>query len=423
MTTIAQGVKGFNNFFRELKAAVGSAVTQWLEEQLEAEVSSWLQRGHHQRRGKVGQRRTQAVCRRCGTHLAKAFSRNGHRLRQLVTTYGVLNFWLPRVVCECGGSVHIPFSILTPWQRLWDDVVEQVEGWARLGLSLRQMQGELGERLGTQVGLRTLNACVGTVSAPLGLALTSVPPVVMLDAIWLTLLTDTSHTQPDRLGRQRRVKARHKVCVLVALGLYPQTQRWGILGWAVADSESQAAWERLLVPLEQRGLYRERGLELFIHDGGSGLIAALNLLYPHIPHQRCLFHKLRNLWHAIHPPPAFARPDAQAFKRDLLQQVATLFYAPSADEAAHLRDTFCDQWRGSQPNLVDTLRRDWQDSIAAFRVLARFPNWPRTCLRTTSLLERLNRTLRRYFRAASAYHSQAGLIAAVTRVLAPIRLI
>jgi hypothetical protein len=165
---------------------------------------------------------------------------------------------------------------------------------------------------------------VGKVSAPLGLELTSVPPVVMLDAIWLTVLTDTSQTNTDRLGRQRMVKTRHKVCVLVALGLYPQSQRWGILGWEVADSESQAAWERLLLSLEQRGLFRERGLELFIHDGGSGLIAALTLLYPHLPHQRCLFHKLRNLWHAIHPPAPLARADAHAFKGDLLQQGATV---------------------------------------------------------------------------------------------------
>jgi transposase-like protein len=273
------------------------------------------------------------------------------------------------------------------------------------------------------VGLRKLNAWVGKVSAPLGLELTSVPPVVMLDAIWLTVLTDTSQTNTDRLGRQRMVKTRHKVCVLVALGLYPQSQRWGILGWEVADSESQAAWERLLLSLEQRGLFRERGLELFIHDGGSGLIAALTLLYPHLPHQRCLFHKLRNLWHAIHPPAPLARADAHAFKGDLLQQGATVFYAPCADPAARQRDSFGDQWPVCQPALVHILCRDWQDSIAAFRVLARFPNWPRTCLRTTSLLERLNRTLRPYFGNASAYHSPAGFSAAVTRVLAPIRLI
>jgi hypothetical protein len=51
----------------------------------------------------------------------------------------------------------------------------------------------------------------------------------------------------------------------------------------------------------------------------------------------------------------------------------------------------------------------------------RFPNWAVTALRTTSLLERVNRMLRYFFRAAGAFHSLAGLRAAVARVLAPYR--
>jgi hypothetical protein len=55
-------------------------------------------------------------------------------------------------------------------------------------------------------------------------------------------------------------------------------------------------------------------------------------------------------------------------------------------------------------------------------MLARFPNCTRSALRTTSLLERVNRILRRLFRAAEAYHSVSGLLATVTRVLNPMRL-
>ena len=206
------------------------------------------------------------------------------------------------------------------------------------------------------------------------------------------------------------------------MGIYPQNQRWGILGWELADSEDQAAWERLLVPLENRGLYRERGLELLIHDGGKGLIAALNFIYPHIPHQRCLFHKLRNLWHAIQTPEGMLREDKKELKRELIQQVAEVFYASTPEEAYQLRDAFCSQWQDTQPEMVAILKRDWRDSIAFYRVLARFPKWPRRTLRTTSLLERVNRILRRLFRAAGAYHSTSGLLATVARILSPMRL-
>ncbi len=414
--------KGIKSFIEELQGVVGEVIGQGIEAQLEAEVDTWLYRGHHERRAGIT-RSSRAYCQRCGTQSARAFSRNGHRQRQLLTRYGVVSFWLPRVVCTCGGSVHIPFSILQPYQRLWEDLLEQISRWADLGLSLRQMQGEIGHQLKTQVGLRKLNETVQAVGSPVPLEFRSVPPIIMLDAIWVTLLDDTQAMRKDRQGRQRRVKARQKVCLLVALGLYPQSQRWGILGWHLAESESQAAWEALLLPLEQRGLYRERGLELFIHDGGSGLIAALQFLYPHIPHQRCVFHKLRNLWHSIRVPEGLSRQDARTFKRELLTAVQPIFYAADAASAVQLRDAVCHQWRTSQPDFIATLLRDWQETIAFYRVLKRFPDWNRSTLRTTSLLERINRMLRRLFRAAGSFKSPAGLCAATTRVLRPFLLI
>lgn len=419
---IPESAKKFNEFVSELQEQVIRYVSQRIESQLESEVASWLYRGHHQRRKEV-KRSSQAQCQRCGTQKARAFSRNGHRKRQLVTRYGVLSFWLPRVVCECGGSVNIPFSILQPYQRLWDDVLRQISRWAQLGLSLRQMQGEIGEQMGTQVGLRKLNTVVQDVSITPSIELKSVPPVVMLDAIWVTLLQDSTNTQVDRINRQRVVKVRHKVCVLIALGLYPQSARWGILAWHIADDESQSAWEALLLPIEQRGLYRQRGLELLIHDGGKGLIAALNLIYPSIPHQRCSFHKLRNLWHSIQTPQAMTSHERHAFKRSLIQQVRAIFYASNEIEARSLYDEISMQYWETQASFVATLQRDWQDTIAFFKVLKRFPNWHRTALRTTSLLERVNRMLRRLFRPAGAFHSTSGLIATVARVLIPKRLI
>lgn len=422
MKNIAGRLTTVNDFLSNLQQRLRQIVSEELQSQLDGEVTTWLHRAYHQRRGPM-QRQTQARCQRCGTCSARAFSRNGHRPRQLLTSYGVVCFWLPRVVCACGGSVSIPFSVLRPYQRWWDDVTQQVQRWAQWGVSLRQMQATMGDTLHTQVGLRKLNTLTRQTVRSVVQELTSVPPVVMLDAIWITLLEDTSSTRKDRLQRERPVKAGKKVCVLVALGLYPQSGRWGILGWDIADGESQDAWEMLLVNLEQRGVYRQRGLELLIHDGGSGLIAALNQVYPHIPHQRCLFHKLRNLRASIHVPAGMPHAQVRAFKHELLQQVQPIFRAEELATAVRLRDAFCQQHATTQPGLVATLQRDWDESVAFFRVLKRYPNWPRSALRTTSLLERVNRMLRRLFRAANAYHSPTGLFADVARVLHPFQLI
>jgi putative transposase len=419
---INQSLQGFNSFFVDLKQKLCEIVKQEVEQQLEKDVSQCLYRSHHERRSGI-KRYSQAYCQSCGSQEARRFMRNGHRKRQIVTSYGVVTFWMPRVVCECGGSVKIPFSILQPYQQIWEDVLIQIDRWADLGLSLRQMQDEIGEQVGTQVGLGTLNKQVQNVETSPAIELTSVPPVIMLDAIWLTLLEDRGETQMDSLERHRSLKTGRKVCVLVALGLYPQTGRWGILGWELADAESQEAWEKLLLPLEARGLYRQRGLELFIHDGGSGLIAALNFLYPKIPHQRCAFHKLRNLWQALQPPEGLSRQEKRGFKADVIRKTAQIFDAVNLEHAQHIRDNIVQEYRDSQPNFVATLQRDWHETIAFYQVLRRFPHWRRTALRTTSLLERVNRMLRRLFRPAGAFHSITGLLAAVARVLHPKRLI
>jgi len=409
-------------FLDDLYRHFNQLMCQSIEKQLESDVDKWLYRAPHKRRKGVC-RVSQAECQRCGSRKAQDFRRNGHRKRQVVTGVGVVDFWLPRVVCQCGGSVDIPFSILRPYQQIWSDIELQVDRWADLGLSLRQMQTELGHQSHTQIGLRSLNQIINQHKSVTTIKLSSVPPVVMLDAIWVTLLQPTGASQQDQLKRKRQVKARHKVCVLVALGLYPQSQRWGILAWHMADSESQEAWEALLLPLEERGLYRQQGLELLIHDGGKGLTASLNLLYPTIPHQRCSFHKLRNLWHSIQVPDGLSRDERQELKRDILQQAQTIFYAHDAREAEHIRQTLIQQFQHSQSQFVETLRRDWDDTIAFFRVLKQFPDWRRTALRTTSLLERVNRMLRRLFRPKGAFHSTYGLLACVNRVLSPKRLI
>jgi transposase-like protein len=89
----------------------------------------------------------------------------------------------------------------------------------------------------------------------------------------------------------------------------------------------------------------------------------------------------------------------------LLQPIQSIFYAEDEAEAIQLRDSFICVFAQKQPELVATLQRDWQETIAFFRVLKHFPDWQRTALRTTSLLERVNRMLRRLFRPKGAFHS------------------
>ena len=114
---IKQNPERIKSFLTEIQKQLAEETCRMIEAQLEDEVTNWLYRDYHERKAKV-KRHSQAQCQGCGSVEACNFMRNGHRKRQLVSKLGVLDFWLPRVVCQCGGSVKVPFSILKPYQQI-----------------------------------------------------------------------------------------------------------------------------------------------------------------------------------------------------------------------------------------------------------------------------------------------------------------
>ena len=122
-----------------------------------------------------------------------------------------------------------------------------------------------------------------------------VPPILQVDAIWITEMRPNGQMRRDRRGRRRPVKGRFKRPVFIAMGVWPDEERSEILLWQLGDSEEAQAWIDFLSLLEAQGIRGESGLELIIHDGGGGLCAAVRFVYFDADQQRCLFHKLRNI--------------------------------------------------------------------------------------------------------------------------------
>lgn len=199
-------------------------VARCIEEALEAEVTSLLGREWYERRQPPGEQ-TAAQCNRCGSRDAQDFRRDGHYSRYLNTAWGRLKIRVPQLECVCEGSVKIPFQTLRSRQRIWDDLEGEIReryGW---GMSLRWIKACLDARLKSSVGLRTLNERVRQMAQLVDpwrqRRLTDVPPVVRVDGIWITLMTETGEVKRDRLGRERAVKKGQKVPILVAQGVWP----------------------------------------------------------------------------------------------------------------------------------------------------------------------------------------------------------
>jgi hypothetical protein len=393
-------------------------IGQGIGERLLSAAEHVLGRAPYVRRGHVSYSLEQTrACPQCHAVQSQCFSRNGSRLRHLLTRWGEVPLRWPRFVCACGGSITLDLDDwLAPYQRIGCDVDAQIQRWGALSVSLREMQGELAHSYMGVLGQRTLlqrlhqlqNLTPGADERP-------TPPIVQFDAIWFTQLCATGQWRTDRKGRRRPVKSRRKRCLLLALGIWPETGRQEVLAWHLADSEDTESWLTFLSQLEEQGLRGETGLELIIHDGGSGLCSALQTIHFDATEQRCLFHKLRNIWQAIHVAEELPTHERKRQRRAIYHDFVAIFQAKQRSTVLRRALKVVQKYRTTQPEAVATLRRNFRATVAYFLLRERHPTWARHFLRTTSRLERFNRRLRRRIRSANAYHSDAGVLAMIAQ--------
>ena len=398
----------------EAQAFLDHLMSQRLTSRLHQAVDRLLGRWRYERRASVPDHWEQVgACQRCGSHRCDHFSRNGSRRRTLTFLDFQAHLRLPRVVCQCGGSVRLVFDgLIRPYQRIGDDVDAQIRRWSHLRLSLREMQAELAHsRLGS-LGHRTLTERLHQLrELTPEIDPREVPPILQIDAIWCTQLQATAEQHVDRRGRRRTRKQGHKRPIFIALGVWPESGRREVLAWQLGASEEAQAWLAFLTYLEEQGIRGANGLRLLIHDGGSGLCAALQTVDFDAAQQRCLFHKLRNIADALQLDPQLTPKQRRRQRRAILKDFAAIWDATDYATALHRYVRVCRQYRHTQPAAVATLRRDFRSTLTYYQIQRQHPTWPRASLRTTSYLERLNRRLRQRFRSANAYHSDQGVLA------------
>ena len=247
--------------------------------------------------------------------------------------------------------------------------------------------------LGRSVGLRTINERINQIEPLLQQArsepIVDVPAVVQFDGIWLREQTQTDTIKLDKRGRKRKKRKGKKVVLLVALGLWADgSGKREILDWQVADGESKAAWEPFVHRLWERGLRPENGLQAVLE-------------------QRCIFHKLRNVADKCREE---LKGDAnKETRKQLMEQASVIYQAESAEEARQRLTAFAEQWRARTHKAVATLERDFEQTIAFYTL----DGVARELIRTTSLLERTNRELRRKFRQVCCFGSLTGAEVAI----------
>jgi len=184
----------------------------------------------------------------------------------------------------------------------------------------------------------------------------------------------------------------------------------------IGAAEDQSSWQELLYKLGTMG-YRADELRLLICDGSPGFEAARQRVFPSVPLQRCIFHKIRNFIRAILVPPDLDRKAAREFRQPFIAQVCTIWQAEYEGQARKIHEALCQQWVKGQPKAVAVLQRDFDLTLTFYQVRRDAAEqgslWRPSLLRTTSHLERENRNFRCRLRKAVVFHSSDGLSAAI----------
>ena len=400
-----------------IREAIIPQVSRIFNQALCAEVTNWLGRDKGQHRASVTATVSSLQCPVCGRRETLDFVRKGYYERGVVTQWGLAPLAMPRVKCVCGHSPTIPFSLLAPYDRLWSDMDGLSLEYTALSLSLRSTVTVL-ERISDQaisIGTvqRRVKGTARVATAHLQQKVTDSPAVIMVDGLWGTVMQDTGRKKKDKKGRLRKVKGAKKVPVLVAFGVDPHTGKKTVLAWVQATAEDLAGWTRLLTALHERGVHWQSGLRLFIHDGSRGLEAAWEMVdFGPVRRQRCVFHKLKNVVRAVVGSETMTREEKKERVKAVLTDACTIYQAATAAEARQRASAFGATWIDREPKAVATIERDFEQTLTCYAVQeqaqAAGQMWLLSSLRSTSALERFNRSLRTKWRQAGAFWSEDG---------------
>ncbi|MBF0385096.1 MAG: IS256 family transposase [Candidatus Omnitrophica bacterium] len=175
-----------------------------------------------------------------------------------------------------------------------------------------------------------------------------------------------------------------KILILVAYGITMFGKK-ELIDFRFATAESSSACEGFLNDLYRRGL-EGKNLKLVITDGSKGFASGIDLVFPHVLHQRCWVHKLRNANKHIR------KNDIKAFKADARK----IYTADSHREAVRAFKTLRRRWGSIYPKAVHCLEQDLDHLLAFLQIPIKeqYREFIRRQIRTTNSIERAFRNVR-----------------------------
>ena len=288
--------------------------------------------------------------------------RNGSRERQLTTRIGTLNLEVPRHRKE-------PFHtmVLENYRRSEASLIATMVQMVIAGVSTRKVAKVVETLCGQSFSKSTVSALCKTLDAEID-AFRTRPldylssPFLMVDATYFSVRED-SHIV--------------KKAFMLALAIREDGMR-EIVGFDVFDAEDEYSWRTFLNGLKERGL---KAVNMMISDAHKSIRKAMAAVFPETAWQRCQTHFTRNI---LDETP-------NKYRKGLALELRKMFEADTVDEARKVRDELIDDYSDVASKAMKVLDEGFEDSMTVMLLPKHF----RVSLRSTNILERLNRELKR----------------------------
>ena len=201
-----------------------------------------------------------------------------------------------------------------------------------------------------------------------------------------SIIVDAIYMKVRELGR---VRSR---ALLIATGVNENGNR-EILGFTVANSETESSWNDFFASLNQRGL---SSVDLVVSDAHTGLVNALKRQFQGASWQRCQTHFSRNILDSC----------PKKHQTELKNRLRELYDASTPEIARIIMEEILKEFSEKAPKAMETLELGFDDVTSVLSLPVKY----RKRLRTSNSIERLNQEIRRRERVIRIFPNEESLI-------------
>ena len=302
--------------------------------------------------------------------------RNGTRERQLTTRIGTLTLRIPR-----HRNGQFSTELFMRYQRSEQALVLAMMEMVINGVSTRKIESITEELCGKKFSKSTISTLCKNLD-PMVNAFRTRPlkshyPFLMVDAIYV------------KVRENKRIQSRG---LLIAIGINEEGHR-EVVGFQLANSESENSWGEFFGSLKERGL---KDVRVVTSDDHKGLVNAVRKHFQGASWQRCQTHFSRNM--LDHAP--------KALQPEIKEDLGRLYESVDLESARKVRDQIITKYEARAPKATSLLDEAFDDITAVLALPFRY----RKRLRTTNGVERLNEEIRRRERVIRIFPNEASVI-------------